>query len=225
MPAEGVGPMPREGVTTMPAEAVAPMPAPAQGEFRTMPAPAEQLWNPPGQENAPNVGQRFQESMGRNYIEDNGIMPSVGEPKIHAADSTMTSGVSFTGGGAGGGESVLGGSTPESSWTPPVAGDNGGSFDTNASEAGQPGSANLPSMQDGAHGPAPAGAAPAGMMGGGMMGGAGAGAGGQQGGDSERGASQWRTTGTLFDDDNNNPLIGMQSVLGDERGEAANPWR
>ena len=80
-------------------------------------------------------------------------------------------------------------------------------------------------MQDGAHGQAPAGGSAGGMMGGGMMGGGmmgGAGAGGQQGGDSERGASQWRTTGTLFDDDNNNPL---SSVLGDDRGEAPNPWR
>ena len=82
-------------------------------------------------------------------------------------------------------------------------------------------------MQD-AHGQPAPGASSGGMMGGGMMGGGavgGAGGGGQQGGDTERGASQWRTTGTLFDDDNNNPLSSVQAVLGDERGEAANPWR
>lgn len=143
------------------------------------------------------------------------------------SDSTTASGVSFTGGGSSSGESVLGGSNADSVWSSPNGSDgSGGSFDTNTSEAGQPGSANLPSMQD-AHGQAPTGASSGGMMGGGMMGGgmAGAGAGGQQGGDTERGASQWRTTGTLFDDDNNNPLSAMQTTLGDDRGEAANPWR
>ena len=111
------------------------MPAPAGGEFQTMPAPAaeQQIWNPPGQEGQPGLGERFGESMGRNYIEDNGIMPNVGEPRISAsegplhaqsADSTMTSGVSFTGGGSGS-ESVLGGSTPESAVEHPGQGDNG----------------------------------------------------------------------------------------------------
>jgi hypothetical protein len=233
MPAEG-------GFQPMPAPAEGgfqPMPAPAEGGFQTMPAPAaeQQIWNPPGQEGQPGLGERFGESMGRNYIEDNGIMPNVGEPRISASegplhaqstDGTTTSGVSFTGGGSGS-ESVLGGSTPESAWSTPSQGDNGNAFNTNASEAGQPGSANLPSMQD-AHGQQAPGASSGGMMGGGMMGGGamgGAGGGGQQGGDTERGASQWRTTGTLFDDDNNNPLSSVQTVLGDERGEATNPWR
>ncbi|MCP2248876.1 WXG100 family type VII secretion target [Lentzea aerocolonigenes] len=196
------------------------MPAPAQGEFQTMPAQAEQVWSPPGQD-GPNVAERFQESVGRSYIEDNGIMPNAGEPKIAAAsDSTTTSGVSFTGaGGSSGGESVLGGSSPaDSAWSTPSQSDNGGAFDTNASEAGQAGSANLPSMQD-AHGQPTSGAATGGMMGGGMMGGGGGmmggGAGGQQGGDTERGASQWRTTGSLFDDDNN-PLTRVAGVLGED---------
>ncbi|GGN27586.1 hypothetical protein GCM10011609_83040 [Lentzea pudingi] len=207
---------------------------PAEADFQPMPAPAgEQVWSAPG-EAAPNVAERFQDSMARSYIEDNGIMPSVGEPRIpaespqfaQATDSTTTSGVSFTGGAGGGSESVLG-SSADTAWTSPNSGDsNGGSFNTNTSEAGQPGSANLPTMQD-AHGQSPSGAASGGMMGGGMMGGGmgGAGAGGQQGGDSERGASQWRTTGTLFDDDNSNPLSAMQTTLGEDRGEAANPWR
>ncbi|KOV80618.1 WXG100 family type VII secretion target [Nocardia sp. NRRL S-836] len=223
-------PKPVEGeFQTMPAPAEAGT-APAQADFQPMPAPAgEQVWSPPGQE---NVAERFQETMGRNYVEDNGIMPSLGEPKLpadgpqfaaQASDSTSTSGVSFTGGASGGSESVLGGSSPESAWNTPSNGDNGTGFNTNTSEAGQPGSANLPSMQDGAQGQGASGAASGGMMGGGMMGGggmAGGGAGGQQGGDTERGASQWRTTGTLFDDDreNNNPLSAMHTVLGDDRG-------
>ncbi|GAB2852915.1 hypothetical protein [Lentzea nigeriaca] len=235
-------PVPADGgFTTMPAEGEF-QPMPAEREFQTMPAQApaaeQPIWNPPGQEGQPGqpgLGERFQESVGRSYIEDNGIMPNVGEPKIHASegplyaqasDSTATSGVSFTGGGHSSGESVLGSSTPDAAFSGQSQGDSGSGFDTNASEAGQPGSASLPSMQDGAH-QGPTGAAGGmmggGMMGGGMMGGGGAG-GGQQGGDTERGASQWRTTGTLFDDDNNNPL-SVQTVLGDERGEAANPWR
>ncbi|SMC66761.1 hypothetical protein [Lentzea albidocapillata] len=212
------------------------MPAPAQGEFQTMPAPAEQVWSPPGQE-GPNVAERFQESVGRSYIEDNGIMPNVGEPRISSegplyaqtasSDSTATSGVSFTGGGSTGSESVLGGSSPaDSAWSTPSQGsDQGGSFNTNASEAGQAGSANLPSMQDAqgqpTSGPASGGMG-GGMMGGGMMGG-GAGAGGQQGGDSERGASQWRTTGSLFEDDNN-PLSSAQGVLSGDDGNRGGSW-
>ncbi|MEU7479358.1 hypothetical protein AB0A63_25450 [Lentzea sp. NPDC042327] len=199
---------------------------PAQADFQPMPAPAaEQVWSPPGQD-APG----FQEAVGRNYVQDNGFMPGLGEPRMpadgpqfataQASDSTSTSGVSFTGGGSSGSESVLGGSSMDSAWNTPSTGDNGTGFTTNTSEAGQPGSANLPSMQDGAQ--APSGAAAGGMMGGGMMGGgmAGGGAGGQQGGDTERGASQWRTTGTLFDDDrdNNNPLSAVHTVLGDDRG-------
>ncbi len=52
-------------------------------------------------------------------------------------------------------------------------------------------------------------------MGGGMMGGGQPG-GGQQGGsgDSERGASQWRTTGSLFDDEAG--LGRLQGVLGED---------
>ncbi|MFC3891991.1 WXG100 family type VII secretion target [Lentzea rhizosphaerae] len=226
------------------------MPAPAQGEFQAMPAhadfqttpaQAEQVWSPPGQE-SPNVAERFQESVGRSYIQDNGFMPGVGEPRIsgegvqfaHAAasDTTSTSGVSFTGGGGGSGsESVLGGSAPaDSAWSTPSQSDpngNSAGFDTNASEAGQAGSANLPSLQD-AHGQPTSGAATGGMMGGGMMGGgmpsAGAGAGGQQGGDTERGASQWRTTGSLFDEDNNNPLSGAQGVLSGDDGNRGGGW-
>jgi hypothetical protein len=223
VPAEG-------GVTTTPAGA----------EFHTMPAPAsaaeQQVWSPPGQDTAPSLGERFHESVGRGYIEDNGIMPSAGEHRIsvpdgplHAqhSDSTMTSGVSFTSHSGSGSESVLGSSSPDGAWNGASQGDSGSGLGTNPSEAGQPGSANLPSMQDASHGQAPSGAPAGGMMGGGMMGGGmmGGAGGGQQGGDSERGASQWRTTGTLFDDDNSNPLSSMQPVLGDERGEAVNPWR
>ncbi len=207
---------------------------PAQADFQTMPAQGEQVWSPPGQDGAPNIAERFQDSMARSFIEDNGIMPSVGEPRISAegplhaqtaaSDSTTTSGVSFTGGGSSG-ESVLGGSSPaDSAWSTPSQGDNGGSFDTNAAEAGQAGSANLPSLQD-AHGQPTSGAASGGMMGGGMMGGGmmGGGAGGQQGGDSERGASQWRTTGSLFDEDSN-PLSGAQGVLSGDDGNRGGSW-
>ncbi|MFD9699149.1 hypothetical protein [Lentzea sp. NPDC059081] len=220
------------GFQTMPAQGEFQA-MPAQADFQTMPAQAaEQVWSPPGQDSAPNVAERFQDSMARRFIEDNGIMPSLGEPRIsaegplHAAssDSTMTSGVSFTGGGSSG-ESVLGSSQADSAWSTPSQSDNGGSFDTNASEAGQAGSANLPSLQD-AHGQPTSGAASGGMMGGGMMGGGmmgGGAGGGQQGGDSERGASQWRTTGSLFDEDNN-PLSGAHGVLSGDDGNRGGSW-
>ncbi|SEP89207.1 hypothetical protein SAMN05216188_101823 [Lentzea xinjiangensis] len=209
---------------------------PAQADFQTMPAQADQVWSPPGQDGAPNIAERFQDSAARSFIEDNGIMPSLGEPRPSAdgpllaqtavaSDSTMTSGVSFTGGGSSS-ESVLGGSAPaDSAWSTPSQGDNGTSFNTNASEAGQAGSANLPSLQD-AHGQPASGAASGGMMGGGMMGGGmmGGGAGGQQGGDSERGASQWRTTGSLFDEDNSNPLSAAQGVLSGDDGNRGGGW-
>ncbi|GAA3664349.1 hypothetical protein GCM10022267_58270 [Lentzea roselyniae] len=226
MPAPAPGefqpmPAPAQGeFHTMPAQSeFQPMPAPAQGEFHTMPAQGEQVWSPPGSAGPP---------VGPNYIQDNGIMPNVGEPRIVAApDGTVASGVSFTGGGSSGGESVLGGSSPaDSAWSTPSQGDNGGAFNTNASEAGQAGSANLPSMQD-AHGQPTSGPAAGGMMGGGMMGGGmmgGAGAGGQQGGDTERGASQWRTTGSLFDEDNSNPLSSAQGVLSGDDGNRGGQW-
>ncbi|MBP2339348.1 hypothetical protein JOF41_005526 [Saccharothrix coeruleofusca] len=154
-----------------------------------------------------------------------------GQPPVDSAfaasstgGTTSTSGASLFGGGGGGfdgADSVLGGKPDsgagDSPWSSPGSASADQSLaDTNASQAGQPGSATLPSMQDGAHsGGSPAGG---GMMGGGMMGGgmAGgmAGGGQQQGGDTERSPSQWRTTGSLFDDDLS--LSRVQGVLGDE---------
>ncbi|GLZ30472.1 hypothetical protein Lesp02_26610 [Lentzea sp. NBRC 105346] len=230
-------PMPEvrpDEVTTMPAFEERP-------EFTTMPAQAENPWSQPG--DMGNVGERVFEQAGRGYIEDNGIMPSFGEPKIAATDgpvlstahdSTATSGVSLGSGHSAGGDSVIGGSLGgnsssvggDSAWSSPEANkaDSGSQFGTNTSEAGQAGNASLPSMQDGAHGQQSGGPGMAGgmgggaMMGGGMMGGAGGGAhgGGQGGGDTERGASQWRTTGSLFDDDS--ALSRVQGVLGDDSG-------
>jgi uncharacterized protein YukE len=132
--------------------------------------------------------------------------------------TTSTSGASAVGGSSGfdRADSVLGpqipSAAPDPVWGPPTPSGDAGLADTNASQAGHPGSATLPSMQDGAHAGQPAG----GMMGGGMMGGAPMGGGQQQGGsgDSERGASQWRTTGSLFDDDAS--LGRVQGVLGEE---------
>lgn len=141
-----------------------------------------------------------------------------------SADSggtTTAQGASIFGGSSGGGfdgaDSVLGGgsSSSDSAWG--NSSSNGdqqqGLADTNASQAGQAGSATLPSMQDGAGHSQTSGS----PMGGGMMGGAPMG-GGQQGGgnsgDSERGASQWRTTGSLFDDDA--ALSRLQGVLGED---------
>ncbi|PRY43600.1 hypothetical protein [Umezawaea tangerina] len=103
---------------------------------------------------------------------------------------------------------------PDPMWGPPTPSGDASLADTTAAQAGQPGSATLPSIGDGAgQGQAvpPAG----GMMGGGMMGGGQPG-GGQQGGsgDSERGASQWRTTGSLFDDEAG--LGRLQGVLGED---------
>jgi hypothetical protein len=137
---------------------------------------------------------------------------------VENSGTTSVSGASVFGGGGGGfdgADSVLGApsGSSDSAWgTPPANGD-AGLADTNASQAGEPGSAALPSMQDGQG----QGTTGGGMMGGAPMGGApmGGGQGGQQGGDTERGASQWRTTGSLFDDDAS--LGRLQGVLGDER--------
>lgn len=144
--------------------------------------------------------------------------------------TTSTSGASALGGGGfDRADSVLGPQAPTSTpdpaigpqipgasadpmWGPPAPTGEAGLADTRASQAGEPGSASLPSMQDGAH----PGQTGGGMMGGGMMGGAPMGGGGQQqgGGDTERGASQWRTTGSLFDDDAT--LGRVQGALGEE---------
>jgi hypothetical protein len=133
--------------------------------------------------------------------------------------TTSTSGASALGGSSGfdRADSVLGphipSAAPDPVWGPPTPSGDAGLADTNASQADHPGSAALPSMQDGAQTGQPGG----GMMGGAPMGGAPMGGGGQQqggSGDTERGASQWRTTGSLFDDDAS--LSRVQGVLGEE---------
>jgi hypothetical protein len=141
--------------------------------------------------------------------------------------TTSVSGASAVGGGFDRADSMLGpqvpggaadpmvgpripGSAADPMWGPPAPTGEAGLADTNASQAGQPGSATLPSMQDGATSGQPAG----GMMGGGMMSAPPPGGGQQGGGDTERGASQWRTTGSLFDDD---AVLGrVQGALGEE---------
>ncbi|HWO61654.1 MAG TPA: hypothetical protein VNO31_16635 [Umezawaea sp.] len=155
-----------------------------------------------------------------------GVDPVFREPSQEG--TTSVSGASAVGGGFDRADSILGpqvpsgaaesavgpqipGSAADPMWGPPASTGEAGLADTNASQAGEPGSASLPSMQDGAQSGQPAG----GMMGGGMMGGPPPGGGGQQGsGDTERGASQWRTTGSLFDDDAG--LGRVQGALGEE---------
>jgi hypothetical protein len=138
---------------------------------------------------------------------------------------TSASGASVLGGGSGfnGADSVLGGGSSSSgsdnTWSSPPSSsaDQGLASDTYAAQAGQAGSATLPSMQESQTPGQPGGSAVGGgMMGGGMMGGGMAG-GGQQGGggDNERSSpGQWRTTGSLFDDDVS--LSRVQGVLGEE---------
>lgn len=238
---------PLEADTGLPDDAF-PAPMPAPDEITTLPAEGDNPWNPPGEggrdyieDNGimPNVGDEpraFPGEGGRGYIEDNGIMPNVGDGSSRAdgpvyaasSDSTATSGVSMAGSSPSG-ESVLGGSVGgsssavggDSAWHSEQANaaDSGSQFGTSTSEAGQAGQATLPSMQDGHGQQSGPGGSPGGMMGGGMMGGAppaGGGAQGGQGGDTERGPSQWRTTGSLFDDDS--ALSRVQGVLGDDRG-------
>jgi hypothetical protein len=91
-----------------------------------------------------------------------------------------------------------------------------GLADTHAQHVGDTGSPTLGSTQDASH-PAQQGGSPmgGGMMGGGMMGGGMAGGHGGGGGDQERGASQWRTSGKLFDEDAN--VKKVRDVLGDDR--------
>jgi WXG100 family type VII secretion target len=145
---------------------------------------------------------------------------SGGGTQYNTEGTTSTSGASVLGGsGFNGADSVLGGpssSGSDNTWSNPPAdsADQGLASDTNASQAGQAGSATLPSMQESQAAGQPGGG---GMMGGGMMGGGMPGGGGQQGGggDSERNSpGQWRTTGSLFDDDV--ALSRVQGVLGEE---------
>ncbi|KOX22960.1 hypothetical protein ADK67_22525 [Saccharothrix sp. NRRL B-16348] len=148
---------------------------------------------------------------------------SGGFAQYDTAGTTSTSGASVLGGsGFNGADSVLGGGSSsagsDNTWSSPPSNsaDQGLAADTNASQAGQAGSATLPSMQESQSAGQPAGSTGGGMMGGGMMGGGMAG-GGQQGGggDSERSSpGQWRTTGSLFDDDAS--LSRVQGVLGEE---------
>jgi hypothetical protein len=116
---------------------------------------------------------------------------------------------------------MLGGGSPSGSdntWSSPPAdsADQGLASDTNASQAGQAGSATLPSMQESQSAAQPGGSAVGGgMAGGGMMGGGMSGGGQQGSGDNERSSpGQWRTTGSLFDDDVS--LSRVQGVLGEE---------
>ncbi|MBB5954900.1 uncharacterized protein YukE [Saccharothrix tamanrassetensis] len=149
---------------------------------------------------------------------DQGFAPVT---SAESSGTTSTSGASVFGGSGGfnGADSVLGGSPSgsDSTWSSPSgSADQGLAADTNAANAGQAGSASLPSMQD-AHGQQAGSPVGGGMMGGGMPMGGGMAGGGQQGGggeDSERSPSQWRTTGSLFDDDVS--LSRVQGVLGEE---------
>ncbi|ONI83922.1 hypothetical protein ALI22I_36475 [Saccharothrix sp. ALI-22-I] len=217
MPAEG-GASP--GFTTMPAEGGA-SPAfttmPAEGGavpgFSAMPAPDSGF--APGF-TEPAAASSFQDSAPRSDA-------AFAQPlNMNTEGTTSTSGASMFGGPSGfnGADSVLGSSPggAESPWSSPSsnAADHG-LVDTNTSQAAQPGAATLPSMQDGHSAGQPGTGQPGGMMGGGMMGGGMAG-GGQQGGggDNERSPSQWRTTGSLFDDDLS--LSRVQGVLGEEGG-------
>lgn len=139
---------------------------------------------------------------------------------MNTEGTTSTSGASMLGGPSGfdSADSMLGGSPSgaESPWSSPSANAaDHGLADTNASQAAQPGSATLPSMQEGTSAGQPGGGM-AGGMAGGMMGAPPAGGGQQGGGDSERSPSQWRTTGSLFDDDLS--LSRVQGVLGEEGG-------
>ncbi|MEU4764806.1 hypothetical protein AB0H12_16260 [Actinosynnema sp. NPDC023794] len=170
----------------------------------------------------PAPGPSFDQGFGQG----GGQNPGLGIP-LQAADSagtTSTSGASVLGSGSGfnGADSVLGGPSAghDNPWSsPPPTSDQGGLADTNASHAAQPGSATLPTMQESGTGQPAGSPAGGGMMGGGMMGGGMAGGGQQQGGgDTERSSSsgQWRTTGSLFDDDD----LSMQrlgGLLGEDR--------
>ena len=120
------------------------------------------------------------------------------------------------GGGGGGGDYAGGGSTPSDAQQTLAPGATTGS-DT---PTGSP--------DHGSTAPAGAGvgAAPTAGPGGGGMGGmpmGGMGGGGGKGGDSERGASQWRTTGNLFDDED--PASNFDGVIGDEAPKQDPPRR
>ncbi|MGM1065537.1 hypothetical protein [Saccharothrix sp. Mg75] len=152
-----------------------------------------------------------------------GAAPAFDGPvQYNTEGTTSASGASVLGGGPSGfngADSVLGGSPSgsDSTWSAPNSADQGLASDTNASQAGQAGSATLPSMHDGSTAGQPGGSAVGGGMMGGMAGGTPA-AGGQQGGggdDERRSPGQWRTTGSLFDDDV--ALSRVQGVLGEER--------
>jgi hypothetical protein len=231
MPAHDIGTTQAAGAepafSTMPAEA-----APVQDEPTFSAAPAE--GDP--QQTGPAYTTMPAEAPQTPFHDQAAVDGGHGEAFAHPAvpdtsGSTVTSGASMFGGGSGGfngADSVLGGSpssssgfnTADSAWSNASPGDHGHALaDTNASQTGDAGSATLPSMQDGQGQGQPATGAPAGgMMGGGMMGGgtAGGGHGGSGGGDQERGPSQWRQTGSLFDDDAS--LSRVQGVLGDDRG-------
>ncbi|WP_447004482.1 hypothetical protein ACRAKI_33480 [Saccharothrix isguenensis] len=234
LPAEGAMPGFTEPVTTMPAEGgAAPgssaMPAgggdgapgftamPAEGgaasNFRAVPAPD------------PGFAPGFTEPAAASSFQDFAPRSDAAfgqPPNPNTEGTTSTSGASMFGGPSGfdSADSLLGGSPggAESPWSSPSANAaDHGLADTNASQAAQPGPATLPSMQDGHSAGQPGGGmAGGGMMGGGMMGGGMAGGGQQGGGDSERSPSQWRTTGSLFDDDLS--LSRVQGVLGEEGG-------
>lgn len=203
----GFTPPGQQGFTPPPAAPGFTAPAAVPGGFtepvHTQPAPG------------PSFDQNFGQGGGQHVSQ--GFAPVAAD----TSGTTSTSGASIFGGGSGGfngADSVLGGAsaTQDNPWSSPPASDQG-LADTNASHAAQPGSATLPTMQDGGAGQPSGSPAGGGMMGGGMMGGGMAG-GGQQGGDTERSSSsgQWRTTGSLFDDDD----LSMQrlgGLLGEDR--------
>jgi hypothetical protein len=208
--------------STMPAEA-----APAQTEPAFGAAPAEGGPQQTGPAYTTMPAEAPQAPVHGQAAVDGGHGEALAHPAVpDTSGSTVTSGASMFGGGSGGfngTDSVLGGSpspssgfnTADSAWSNASSGDHGHALaDTNASQTGDAGSATLPSMQDGQGQGQPATGAPVGgMMGGGMAGG---GHGGSGGGDQERGPSQWRQTGSLFDDDAS--LSRVQGVLGDDRG-------
>ncbi|MBC6446314.1 hypothetical protein [Actinokineospora xionganensis] len=86
------------------------------------------------------------------------------------------------------------------------------STDSSAAGPGEAGLSSAQSTPGGDHASQPGSAVGGGMpMGGGMAGGGGGGGGG---GDQERSGSQWRTTGTLFDDDYLETQTSMSSIDG-----------
>ncbi|MEU7525835.1 WXG100 family type VII secretion target [Saccharothrix sp. NPDC042600] len=224
---------PAGGFTTMPAaDPGFSAPGTPAGGFTTMPAadpgfaPGQGGFTPGGGGFAGGGGGGFGPDFGQGGggggFGGGGPQFAHHEQAFTAPDNsgtTTTSGASVFGGGGsagfGGADSVWGAPASDNTWSSPSgSADQGLASNMNTSEAGQPGAATLPSMTE-SHGQSSGSPMGGGMMGGGMpMGGGMAGGGQQGGGDTERSPGQWRTTGSLFDDDVN--LSRVQGVLGEE---------